>query len=350
MIVKKPQTKAQTQAPKQKQQKGKKSKAFKQVSHHDMLFKQGFSDPSFARELLTLVFSKKELSVFNLKSLKPEKDTFQDLKADLVFSVLFKNHSHKQVKIAILLEHKSKYSYKVFEQLLKYQAVITSKSLEETGCAWPIIPIVFYHGKKPWKWAKNFQKGLMGEFLEEIPIFLQKVMLNYSIKVIDIHDKKVAQAIRSKAFKSRGFLSLLKRAWDLKADEKELKKLIRLFDNCKGKDLGLVIGNYVWKVVPNMTKELWQRIEQQAVKWGIFPKGGYMNIREYIKEEGRWEGMQEGEQKGMLAGELKGRQENMRQVIANMFRKNVDIPFIAEVTGLSEKELKKLQKKHSKKQ
>ncbi len=329
-------TQAQKQEPKQSKNK------IKQVSHHDLLFKQAFSDSRFARELLTLVFTKKELSVFNLKSLKPEKDTFQDLKADLVFSLLFKNHPESQVKIAILLEHKSKYSYKVFEQLLKYQAVITSKSLEETGCAWPIIPIVFYHGKKPWKWAKNFQKGLMGEFLEEIPSFLQKVMLNYSIKVIDIHDKKVAQAIRSKAFKSRGFLSLLKRAWDLKADEKELKKLIRLFDNCKGKDLGLVISNYVWKVVPNMTKELWQRIEQQAVKWGIFPKGGYMNIREYIKEEGRWEGIHIGRQEGRQEGKLEGRQENMRQVIANMFRKNVDIPFIAEVTGLSEVEIKKL--------
>ncbi len=330
---------ARTQALKQAHKKSKNK--IKQVSHHDLLFKQAFSDSRFARELLTLVFTKKELSVFNLKSLKPEKDTFQDLKADLVFSVLFKNHSHKQVKIAILLEHKSKYSYKVFEQLLKYQAVITSKSLEETGCAWPIIPIVFYHGKKPWKWAKNFQKGLMGEILEEIPIFLQKIWLNFQVKILDIHDKKVAQAIRSKAFKSRGFLSLLKRAWDLKADEKELKKLIRLFDNCKGKDLGLVIGNYVWKVVPNMTKELWQRIEQQAVKWGIFPKGGYMNIREYIKEEGRLEGRQKYLQEGMLAGMQKGKQEKERQVIANMLKNKLGIPVICKVTGLSEAEIKK---------
>ncbi len=179
-------------------------------------------------------------------------------------------------------------------------------------------------------------------------------MLNYSIKVIDIHDKKVAQAIRSKAFKSRGFLSLLKRAWDLKADEKELKKLIRLFDNCKGKDLGLVISNYVWKVVPNMTKELWQRIEQQAVKWGIFPKGGYMNIREYIKEEGR----QEGEQKGMLAGMQKGklegkeegRQEGKQEVILSLLKNKMDTSVICKATGLSKAELKKLQKKHSKKQ
>ncbi len=76
--------------------------------------------------------------------------------------------------------------------------------------------------------------------------------------------------------------------------------------------------------------------------------GGYMNIREYIKEEGR----QEGEQKGMLAGMQKGklegkeegRQEKERQVIANMFQKNLNVSLIADVTGLSEKEIKKLQK------
>ncbi len=71
--------------------------------------------------------------------------------------------------------------------------------------------------------------------------------------------------------------------------------------------------------------------------------GGYMNIREYIKEEGRWEG----HLAGKLEGEQKGRQEKERQVIANMFRKNMDIPLISEVTGLSEAELKKLQKKHA---
>ena len=80
--------------------------------------------------------------------------------------------------------------------------------------------------------------------------------------------------------------------------------------------------------------------------------GGYMNIREYIKEEGRLEGRQKylqegmlaGMQKGKLEGKEEGKLEERRQVIANMFQKNVDIPFIAEVTGVSEAELKKLQK------
>ena len=59
-----------------------------------------------------------------------------------------------------------------------------------------------------------------------------------------------------------------------------------------------------------------------------------MDVREIIKEQGRWEG----ERKGLR----KGRQEGQQQVILNMLKKKMDISFISEVTGLSEKEIKKL--------
>ena len=50
------------------------------------------------------------------------------------------------------------------------------------------------------------------------------------------------------------------------------------------------------------------------------------DVREIIKEKGRWE------------GERKGRQE----VVLNMLKEKADISFISKVTGLSEKEIKKL--------
>ena len=52
-----------------------------------------------------------------------------------------------------------------------------------------------------------------------------------------------------------------------------------------------------------------------------------MNIREYLKEEGRHEGRHE------------GRQEERQAVILNMLRKNLEIPLISEVTGLPEAEI-----------
>ena len=50
-----------------------------------------------------------------------------------------------------------------------------------------------------------------------------------------------------------------------------------------------------------------------------------MNIKEYIKEEGRQEGLQQRD-----------------KVVLNMLKEKVDMAFICKVTGLSEKEIKKL--------
>ena len=58
------------------------------------------------------------------------------------------------------------------------------------------------------------------------------------------------------------------------------------------------------------------------------------DVREIIKEKGRWEGEREGLKKG--------RQEGRQEVVLNLLKKKTDISFISEVTGLSEKEIKKL--------
>ena len=47
-----------------------------------------------------------------------------------------------------------------------------------------------------------------------------------------------------------------------------------------------------------------------------------MNVKEYIKEEGRQEGIQ--------------------QIVLNMLKEKAEIAFICKVTGLSEKEINKL--------
>ena len=55
-----------------------------------------------------------------------------------------------------------------------------------------------------------------------------------------------------------------------------------------------------------------------------------MDIREHFKEEGRQEGIQKRD----------------REVVLNMLKKQTDIAFISEVTGLSEEEIKKLSVKN----
>ena len=202
--------------------------------HHDIFFKTCYSNPQFAFELFQLVLSKEELAVFDWKSLKAEKDTFQDLRADLVFSVSFKNTPNKKAKLCLLLEHKSQFSRQIYHQILKYKTLIIGNSLEKKEEDCLVIAIVFYHGKEPWKWAKSLKKGLWGEILPKIPSSLEKDVLDYGIRVLDTHDPQVEKAICDRNFKSRGFLATLKRVWSLTSEEKELKEVVLLFDNWTG--------------------------------------------------------------------------------------------------------------------
>ena len=315
----------------------KKEPTLKKTGHHDRFFKQGYSNPRFAKELFQLALSKKELAVFDWENLKSEKDTLQDLRADLVFSVPFKNKPDRKAKLCLLLEHKSRYSRWIYHQILKYKTLIIGRSLEKAEEDCLVIAVLFYHGVRPWKWAKSLKEGLWGGILPEIPSSLKRDVLDYGMRVLDTHDPRIERAIKDKNFKSRGFLNALKRVWSLKAEERELKEAVSLFDNWTGdeEDLALSVGDYLWSSVPGMTGELWEELEREAVSKGIFTKGGYMNIREHFKEEGRQEGRQEGMQKG--------RQEERQQVVLNMLKKKLDAFLISEVTGLSEEEIRKIQ-------
>ena len=143
--------------------------------------------------------------------------------------------------------------------------------------------------------------------------------------MVDVSSPAARRAIADRGFKSRGFLSALKSAGSLKPEEGELREAISLFDNWTGdrEDLALNVGSYFWSSIPGMTKELWEKLERDAVMRGIFSKGGSMNIREYIKEEGIQEGQRNKE----------------KEVILNMLKKKFDISVISEAIGLPEAEI-----------
>ncbi len=93
----------------------------------------------------------------------------------------------------------------------------------------------------------------------------------------------------------------------LSAKGEDMAKAVGLFDNVSMNDL-------TW--LRQKTQERYER-DQRAIKAFAVEKA---------MEEGRKEGMEKG----------------MQQVALNMLKKSADMAFISEVTGLSEKELKKL--------
>ena len=63
----------------------------KQANQHDRFFKRFYSEPQFAIDIFKLALSKEEFSACNWNTLKAEKDSLKDKRADLVFTVSLKN-------------------------------------------------------------------------------------------------------------------------------------------------------------------------------------------------------------------------------------------------------------------
>ena len=309
---------------------------------HDSFFKDFYSDPKLAQELLKLIFSKKELKAYNLKKVRIEKDTFEGKRADLILSVPFKTPPKIRLRIFILLEHKSAYDKHLFGQFLDYQVLMRRHSIQQVGYPQPIIAVLFYHGKGPLKWKKSLQEEDFKTFFSKIPVESRKDMLNYGIRIIDTQSPKIRRAYKGKKFKGHGIIRLLSEIWNLKKSSplKVVKEVFHDFEDIrkglKGKkkaEINLRIVQYLLDTGV-LDVKTWEKVEGLLIREGILTRGGVMGIRELIKEQGRWEGRQEGIKEGIQKGQ--------NQVILNMLQEKMDISFIAKVTGLSEKAIKKL--------
>jgi predicted transposase/invertase (TIGR01784 family) len=91
-----------------------------------------------------------------------------------------------------------------------------------------------------------------------------------------------------------------------------------------------------------LTKEIIQRLlRSEIMKESV--------IYQEILLEGKAEGIVEGEARGIAKGEAKGKTEERNQIAQNMMRSNISVELIAQFTGLTLKQVQKLQKLSAKK-
>ena len=309
------------------------------ANHHDEFFKNFFCRISYAKQLLKLIFSKKELQKFwfDLKTLKVEQKISKSKRMDLVLSFYLKNIPNKQVKTLLIVEHKSRYDKKLYKQVLSY----TTDLYMEADKPIVVIPAFFYHGKTPWRWKTRFQEGILGGFYSKIPAFLKKSLLDSEIKLIDTKDikNKSLRVFLNKSSKMACVLKSLDKTWVLGHNKQELEKLLLdIFKVFKTERDFIAFARYF--TLSGVSREAWRKTEKKAKSKGFITKGGYMDIRTIIRNEGRQEGRQEGWQKGLQKGLQEGLQKR-NEVILNMLKNKLDISMISKVTGLSVKEIKK---------
>ncbi|MCZ0932916.1 MAG: hypothetical protein OXJ52_07180 [Oligoflexia bacterium] len=192
------------------------------------------------------------------------------------------------------------------------------------------------------KWKKSLQEEDFKDFFSKIPVEIRGNMLNFKLKIIDTKAPKIRKIFKDKRSKVWGIIKLLDEVWDIKEPSSEkVRAIIRdYFGNMLRRKTKREVNEIVFGIVEYLRDTTglkwreWQKAEQGLIEEGILKEGGIMNIREVIKEKGRWEGQREGIRKG--------RQEGRQEVVLNMLKEKMNISVISKVTGFSTEEIKKL--------
>ena len=216
-------------------------------------------------------------------------------------------------------------------------------SIQHKGCPQPIIKVLFYHGNASLKWKKSLQEEDFKFFFSKIPVESRKDMPNYGLRIISTQDPKIRKAVKGGKFKGYSIIKLLSEIGGLKKNPTSLRvrdayaEFEEILKGLKGqerKTVELRILEYL-RDNTELDSKTWEEAGKLLIEEGVLKQGGLMqDVREIIKEKGRWEGRKEGIKEG--------RQERDKEVILNMLKEKADIAFISKLTGLSEKAIRKL--------
>ncbi len=133
---------------------------------HDRIFKTLMSDPALAVDFLKHYLPENVLSSINFNTLVlcPEthiNEQLELLSTDILFQV---NIANQTSFIYILFEHQSNVNFLMPFRILQYIIEIWSKHINNSkkNTLPLIIPIVFYHGKKPYDGPTNIRDLIDG--------------------------------------------------------------------------------------------------------------------------------------------------------------------------------------------
>ena len=263
----------------------------------------------------------------------------------MLLSAPVKGAPESSPRLFVLFEHKAeKLGHRAFRQLSGYQNSVIDGYFKDHRRIPDILSVLAYQGREPFasKGLERADSGLLAgyrtilgeDFFAKSPLTVRDFMIDFKMPVLDfIRGERVLSALRDADFLCRPGLFLLNNIHSARADAAFIGRFFGLLNDFfkDRENEGLLLGSYEYLLFGyGADSAVLKAAERRAVREGILPEGGLMNIREEIRADARQEGWQE------------GRQEGHEEVALNLLQKNLEIPFISEVTGLSEQKIHKL--------
>ncbi len=240
------------------------------------------------------------VALLDLTTLEKSGETFIDAElresfSDLLFTV--KSKGGGEGIVYMLFEHKSYRDALTGYQLLRYIVRIWEQRLRDGLPICCVIPLVIYHGEKPWNVALSLDK------LAQAPGELKGYFPRFDAHVVDLSGYSDNELKGNSILQA--MLLLLKYASQDDFGERfaEIMRLLRaVIDEPDGLECVKSVITYILNVNTQVTREELNCVTVNALESigdQIVP-----TLAEKLREEGRKEGRDEGRDEGVLIGKI----------------------------------------------
>jgi predicted transposase/invertase (TIGR01784 family) len=292
----------------------------KKHNAYDSGYKKLFSNHEFLRQLLTGFVNEDwihEIEYSTIERLDKSfvSDEFVERESDIIYKVKFKG---RDVYIFILLEFQSSVDRFMSLRMLRYITELYQDLLKNNRFKKlpSVFPLMLYNGEKRWTAHEEFNNLIESSIPDRyIPHFRYY---------------KIAENEFSKEFlkKMKNSVSALFYTENCSGEElqKEIDTVVELLKTEKPEEITLFINwfKYMFEDKQELVEEIKELSEVKSM------------LRTSIKKYGK-KLVQEGFQEGKLEGKL--------ETAANLIKEKMSLKKISEITGLPEKEIKKMKDK-----
>jgi len=277
------------------------------LSAHDHFFRSMLTNPKVINDFFNEHLPNDIKAVINFASINPQKDSFIDDKlrlqiSDLLYSVEF---NHQPGYLYLLLEHQSHPDKLMAFRLLKYVIAIMDQHLKKTNTQkLPLVyPLVFYSGYK----KHNYSTDLFDLFGREKELAQNTLWKPYHL----IELNKIPDENLKKYLWSGVFARIMKHIY-----EKDVLPFLRDLIQ----DLSCIEKQGDLEYIYSIISYLFQAAEPfdqkefiHVVTTGLteVDEAKIMTMGDYLRQEGKKEGILEGMLKGKQEGKLEGIYEGL---------------------------------------
>lgn len=268
---------------------------------HDTYFKALFQNPKNVRDFLEVFFP--ELSKYlKIESVEPKPtEKYSQTLGEQQYLDFAVNCDVKgrQLQVYLIFEHKSRVDRGIFLQLLRYMLCVWEEDLKSRRDLTPIIPIVFYHGRRKWSVRRR-----LGEYFQELPPDLARYVLDMEYLLFDtnqLEDEWVQRLISRNRILLVGIdvLREIYRGAEKSQVERVVDELADLIEEHREEFYEDVVFMaqltimYIQNVLSLESKEVNEMLQARRGK-----KIQY--VFEYWMEQGMERGIQQGMERGLL--------------------------------------------------